>query len=118
MFLLILASVSLNAMAQVALRKAMTIGALPPVSQVVAMGVALVTNHWLWLGMFLYAASIGLWLSVLRRVEVGAAYPMQSIGFVIAALFGAMFLHESLTPGRMLGIALIGVGVFVVSRTA
>lgn len=117
-FLLVLFSVSLNAMAQVVLRKAMTVAPLPPASDVMALSFALVGNLWLWAGMACYAASIGLWLVVLSRVEVSAAYPMLSIGYVIAAVMGFFFLGESVGVERIAGIALIGAGVMLVARTA
>jgi multidrug transporter EmrE-like cation transporter len=117
-FALVLFSVSLNAMAQVVLRKAMTAGPLPPASDVVALSFALVGNLWLWAGMACYAASIGLWLIVLSRVEVSAAYPMLSIGYVIAAVMGFFFLGENVGIERIAGIALIGAGVMLVARAA
>lgn len=117
-FAIVLFSVSLNALAQVVLRKAMTGPPLPPASDVVAMGFALAGNVWLWAGMACYAASIGLWLAVLSRVEVSAAYPMLSIGYVIAAVLGFFFLGENVGIERMAGIALIGAGVMLVARTA
>lgn len=117
-FTLVLLSVSLNALAQVVLRKAMTGAPLPPTSQVMALSAALVGNIWLWAGMVCYAASIGLWLAVLAKVEVSAAYPMLSIGYVIAAVLGFLFLGESLGAARIAGIGLIGVGVVMIARTA
>ncbi|MGH7155332.1 MAG: EamA family transporter, partial [Acetobacteraceae bacterium] len=60
----------------------------------------------------------GLWLAVLSRVPVSAAYPMISIGFVIVALLGWAFLGETLTPTRVAGIAFICCGVLLVSRSA
>jgi len=117
-FGLILVSVSLNALAQVVLRKAMlTLGALPPLNQPIQVGLVLVGNVWLWAGMFCYAASIGLWLAVLSRVQVSAAYPMLSIGYIIAAILGVAFLGESVGYLRMVGIALICGGVVLISRT-
>ncbi len=115
---LILFSVSLNASAQILLRKAMTAGPLPPVSQVVPLAVSLGTNPWLIAGMLAYAVSIGSWMMVLSRVQVSAAYPMLSIGYVIAALIGMFFLGEAVGPIRWAGIALICCGVFVIARTA
>lgn len=117
-FLLVLVSVSLNALAQVVLRKAMTVGALPPVRDVAPFVLALAGNAWLWAGMLCYAASIGIWLAVLSRMEVSAAYPMLSIGYVIAAVLGVSFLGESVGAVRAAGIALICTGVVVVGRTA
>lgn len=117
-FALVLFSVSLNAMAQIVLRKAMTGPPLPPASDVMALSFALAGNVWLWAGMLCYAASIGLWLVVLSRVEVSAAYPMLSIGYVIAAVMGYFFLGENVGIERIAGIALIGAGVMLVARTA
>ena len=57
-------------------------------------------------------------LVVLSRVEVSAAYPMLSIGYVLAAVMGYFFLGESVGVERMAGIALICGGVLLVARTA
>ena len=118
LFALILVSVSLNALAQVALRKAMTFRVLPALSEPIALGTSLVGNPWLWAGMACYAASIGLWLVVLSRAQVSVAYPMLSMGYVLAAVLGVLFLSETVGPARAAGIALICLGVLVVGRTA
>jgi multidrug transporter EmrE-like cation transporter len=118
LFGLIFVSVSLNAMAQVVLRKAMLAGPIPPVSEPVALVLALIGNLWLWAGMVCYALSIGLWLAVLSKAPVSVAYPMLSIGYVIAAVMGVFFLGEAVGAARALGIALICVGVVFVARTA
>lgn len=118
-FVLIIVSVSLNALAQVVLRKAMlTLGVLPPPTQVVNFALTLAGNPWLWAGMACYGASIGIWLAVLARVPVSLAYPMLSIGYIIAAVLGVIFLREAVSVPRALGIGLICFGVFFVSRTA
>lgn len=118
-FALVLVSVSLNALAQVALRKAMLVLKTTPLpSELVAMGLTVAGNIWLWAGMACYAASIGIWLAVLARVPVSMAYPMLSIGYVIAAVLGVTFLGETVNWYRGSGIALICVGVFLVARSA
>ena len=118
LFALIVVSVSLNALAQVALRKAMTFRALPALSEPIALGTSLVANPWLWAGMACYAASIGLWLVVLSRTQVSVAYPMLSMGYVLAAVLGVLLLAETVGPARAAGIALICLGVLVVGKTA
>jgi multidrug transporter EmrE-like cation transporter len=117
-FILIFFSVSLNASAQILLRKAMTAGTLPPLDHVMAFSIALAGNLWLWAGMLSYAISIGSWLIVLGRVEVSAAYPMLSVGYIIAAILGVMFLGEAVNIWRAAGIALICAGVVVIARSA
>ena len=69
-------------------------------------------------GMALYAVSIVLWLAVLSRAKVSAAYPLASVGFIITAIIAHIALCESLMLVRMLGILLICAGVVLVSGTA
>jgi multidrug transporter EmrE-like cation transporter len=68
------------------------------------------------LGLVCYFISAGLWILALTRVDVTIAYPMLSIGYVIAALLAWQFFGESLSATRVLGIAIILVGVVVLSR--
>jgi drug/metabolite transporter (DMT)-like permease len=117
-FLLIFVSVSLNALAQIFMRKAMLIMApLPPIGQFTKLIIAFAANIYLWGGMVSYAVSIGLWLAVLSRVQVSVAYPMLSIGYILAAIMSVVFLGEAVGLTRILGIGLICAGVFFVARS-
>jgi multidrug transporter EmrE-like cation transporter len=71
-----------------------------------------------WVGMFCYGASLCVWLAALARAPVSIAYPMLSIGYVIVAFASTMWLGETLSPAKILGIALICAGVALVSRSA
>ena len=115
-FAQIVISVSLNALAQILLRKAMLTMAAPPLGHPALYALALCENVWLLGGMLCYAASIGLWLSVLRRVPVSSAYPMLSLGYILAAALGYFLLGEPVGAWRGSGIALICAGVFLVAR--
>jgi drug/metabolite transporter (DMT)-like permease len=118
LLLLVIASVSLNAFAQIALRKAMLVAApLPPLQAPVALALHLAGNIYLWGGLVCFAGSILLWLGVLSRMPVSAAYPMASLGYVVAAASGFVFLGETVTLTRALGLLLICFGVFVVARS-
>jgi drug/metabolite transporter (DMT)-like permease len=68
-------------------------------------------------GLLLYALSTVLWLMILTRTELSYAYPFVSLGFIVTALYGWQFLHEPLSAVRMGGIALIVLGVVLVSRS-
>jgi multidrug transporter EmrE-like cation transporter len=113
-------SVSLNALAQITLRKAMlTVGALPTTSsEVVPFSLSVLLNPWFISGMTCYAVSIGVWLVVLSKTEVSAAYPLLSIGYVITALVGFFFLGENVTLMRVAGIAVICVGLVLIAHSA
>jgi multidrug transporter EmrE-like cation transporter len=113
-------SVSLNAMAQIALRKTMlTAGPLPSgVANALGFAFSLLLNPWFLAGMTCYALSIGIWLIVLGKTEVSLAYPFLSIGYIITAIIGYYFLGENVNLTRIAGIALICFGIVVISRSA
>ncbi len=71
-----------------------------------------------WAGMVCYAASICVWLAALSKAPVSTAYPMLSLGYVVVAAVSVLWLGESLTPGKVIGIALICAGVVLVSRNS
>jgi multidrug transporter EmrE-like cation transporter len=119
-FLLAVGSISLNACAQIALRKTMLAVGGPPnhLEAVFAFAFAIVTNPWFILGMSCYAVSIGAWLIVLSKTEVSAAYPLLSIGYVITAIVGALFLGEHVSLARVAGIGLICGGLTLIAQSA
>jgi multidrug transporter EmrE-like cation transporter len=71
-----------------------------------------------WSGMVCYGVSVCVWVAALSKAPVSTAYPMLSLGYVVVAAVSVAWLGESLTPAKVLGIALICAGVVLVSRSA
>ena len=71
-----------------------------------------------WAGMVCYGASLCVWLAALSKAPVSTAYPMLSLGYVVVAIVSVTWLGETLSPAKMLGIALICAGVVLVSRNS
>src|ERR1700722_11597855 len=71
-----------------------------------------------WAGMVCYAASVCVWLGALSKAPGSTAYPMLSLGYVVVAAVSVTWLGESMTPAKVMGIALICAGVVLVSRNA
>lgn len=92
-FLLILSSVSLNAFAQLFIRKGMLkIGEISfNFEQIIKMILAIFTNIYLLSGMFSYVLSVILWMIVLSKVNVSLAYPLGSIGYIITTIWAYLF---------------------------
>jgi multidrug transporter EmrE-like cation transporter len=113
-------SVSLNACAQIALRKTMVaVGPLPAgLLEIPRFAVAIGLNGWFLAGMASYAVSIGLWLLVLAKLEVSLAYPLLSVGYVITAIVGFFFLGEAVGAMRVAGIGLICAGIVIIAQSA
>jgi multidrug transporter EmrE-like cation transporter len=71
-----------------------------------------------WAGMVCYGASVCVWLAALSKAPVSTAYPMLSLGYVAVAAVSVVWLGESMSPAKVLGIALICAGVILVSRSS
>ena len=71
-----------------------------------------------WTGMVCYGASLCVWLAALSKAPVSTAYPMLSLGYVVVAAVSVLWLGESMGLAKVLGIALICVGVVLVSRSS
>ena len=116
---LILTSVLLNAGAQLLLKKGMTI--LGPIAvtfkDIGSVSWEIGTNHYVVTAIFCYILSIGLWMVVLSRAEVSFAYPFLSIGYVVVAVAGYLFFHESMNMYRIIGIFLICTGLVLISKS-
>ncbi len=118
-WLLLLGGVALNAAAQLLLKAATrTSGVLVHDAGGIAWSAAaqLVRAPPLWAGLGCYGVSVLLWLGALSRVPVSIAYPLLSIGYIVNAFAAAALFGESLTAGKLGGIALIIGGVIVLTR--
>jgi uncharacterized membrane protein len=56
------------------------------------------------------------YLAALANLELSRAYPVMALSFGIVVLGSAAFLGESLTAIRLIGIAIITIGVVVATR--
>ena len=93
------------------------VGALPGAApaELIAFFVAAATNPWIWLGIMFEIAYSLLWLAVLSWSEISWAVPMNALEYVLAAAAAYVLLGESIGPLRLAGIAMICVGVALLS---
>ncbi len=112
---LMLASVTLSAVAQVAFKQ----GVSSPLRAVPAwLGVAgVLLSPGVLLGLALYGFGTLLWLTALREVELSQAYPFVGIGFALTTLAGWWLFGDTLSSQRVLGIALVFAGIVLVARS-
>ena len=69
------------------------------------------------LGLALYVISAAIWVMVLSKVDLSFAYPMLSLGYILILIISAVFLGEAITFLRIIGVILICLGIFFISRT-
>lgn len=71
------------------------------------------------LGGFVFVFSGALfWLAVLSRWPLSLAYPLLSISYIIGIAASVVFLKEKITWTHALGVLIIIIGVFLISREA
>ncbi|MFH1545378.1 MAG: EamA family transporter [archaeon] len=75
------------------------------------------TNKFVVFGVMLYAFSAVLWLGALSSLDVSYAYPFISLSYVLVAILAFIFLKENISMVRWMGIIVIIIGVFLISRT-
>jgi multidrug transporter EmrE-like cation transporter len=120
-WILILLGVGLNAAAQLLLKTATR-----PLGQYTVFNadtlsasiVILCKSLPFWTGMVCYGASLCVWLAALSKAPVSTAYPMLSLGYVVVAVVSVGWLGEHMTPAKIAGIALICLGVVLVTRSS
>jgi drug/metabolite transporter (DMT)-like permease len=117
---LIVLCVAMTTLGQIALKLGAshpTLGGLIESGQFAVFAMRALTTPYVIVGLVLYAGSTVLWLLILGRADLSYAYPMVSLGFVLTALYGWWALGERLGPMRVLGIALVFLGVVAIARS-
>ncbi len=68
-------------------------------------------SPWLWLALLCLGFGLLVWLLVLQRLEVGVAYPMLSLNFVLITLVARYLFKEHIDRRHWLGVGLVIAGV-------
>lgn len=116
---LILVSVTMSAVAQIALKQGMS---SPEVQASLAAGLgralpSIASSLFVWLGLGLYGLGAALWLGVLAKIDVSQAYPFVGLGFILTMVFGITLLGEQVNAVRLIGTCLVVIGVLLVARS-
>ncbi len=118
LFLLILASVSLSALAQLALKIGTSSAAAARSAGLGGEMGGLMQSPMIFVGLGLYGFGALLWLFVLGRAPLSLAYPFVGIGFILTMLAGIFYLHEGVSFSRVAGTLMIAAGCVLVARSA
>ncbi|MDD5774299.1 MAG: EamA family transporter [bacterium] len=71
----------------------------------------------LWIGILIYAVNFFVWMIILSRIELSVAFPIGSTTYIIVPILSIMFLHEKVFLLRWVGILLIIIGVYFISKS-
>lgn len=70
------------------------------------------------LAITLYFAATLLWVTALREIPLSRAYPFTALAFVLVPVGAMLFFGETLGSRYFLGLAIIMLGMFLVSEAA
>src|SRR5436309_6119905 len=75
------------------------------------------TNGTIWAGIFFLTGFMLSYMTVLSWADYSYVMPAGAFGYALLTLLAVVFLHESVSPRRWIGVVLICVGVLLVGQT-
>lgn len=107
-YLLLLSAIFTLSLGQIFLKKGVTLS--PPQLDLASI-IKTISNPYVFLGYFFYGLSSILGLFVLKKFPFSVAMPSMSITYVIILFVSALLFQEKFTFLKLMGVALIIVGV-------
>jgi len=110
--IVIICALCFNVIAQLILKKGMTNIDVISFNKVIE----IISSLYIWAGFCLYGVSFVLYLYVLTKFEVSYIYPIiMSSGLILLLIFSVLFLNETFTINKFLGILLISFGIIAIA---
>jgi len=72
-------------------------------------------SHWLWLGIFIYAAALILWIYILSRFDIRYAYPISATAIFFAAIFQSIIQKTYPGGSYWFGLTVVIIGLSILS---
>src|ERR1700694_1572548 len=76
-----------------------------------------ITNGTIWIGIFFLTGFMLSYMTVLSWADYSYVMPAGAFGYALLTLLAVLFLHESVSPRRWVGVVLICIGVLLVGQT-
>jgi uncharacterized membrane protein len=76
-----------------------------------------VSNGSIWVGIFFLSGFMLSYMTVLSWADYSYVMPAGAFGYAILTLLAVIFLHETVSTRRWIGVVLICVGVLLVGQT-
>lgn len=86
-------------------------------SEKLALLVSLLVNMNIITAIFLTFISGICWMAVMTKLDLSYAYPLTMLGFVIVLISSNFLFSEPITLHKVIGLALIALGIFISSRS-
>jgi multidrug transporter EmrE-like cation transporter len=117
-YMILSVSILLAVIGQLLMKKGMMLFGAFPVSQLLQKIIPIFLNPYVFFGLACFGLSSVFWLVVLSRLELSLVYPMVSVAYILVAFASWFFFKENVTLVRWMGIAVIVLGVILISRSS
>jgi len=108
-------AVVLDTIIQIAWKRA--VSGLSPGTPVAAVALGALSSPCFYAAMAAFAAQLYNWMRVLARADLSFAQPFTALSIITVLTLSSRLFHEHLSVSRLVGVGLILLGVFFVSRT-
>jgi drug/metabolite transporter (DMT)-like permease len=78
---------------------------------------AALASHYFYVAMLAFVAQLFNWMRVLARADLSFAQPFTALSYITVLAISTRVLHESLPASKLVGVCLVLLGVFFISRT-
>lgn len=116
-YIFLAVSILLAVAGQLLMKKGMLVFGAYPANQFLAKIIPMFLNPYVFAGVVCFGLSSVTWLFVLSRLQLSFVYPLVSVAYVLVAIASLIFFKESVSLVRWTGIAVIIMGVFLISRS-
>ena len=79
---------------------------------------AVFSSPFFWIGLLSLILMFIIWSTILSKIDLSVAVPIASFSYILVALVSILFLHETISLMRWIGIFLILGGVIFVSMSS
>lgn len=115
-FALVLVSVCLSGLGQIAFKLGVGRLSFAPDTQIVSKVLGFAASPFILAGLAAYGLGTLFWLFALRQLDLSLAYPFVAISFIVVFAVGVFGLGEPWNSTRALGLAIITIGLIVMAR--
>jgi drug/metabolite transporter (DMT)-like permease len=82
-----------------------------------SMAVAIVTNPYILMGLFVYLCSSFTWMLAISKSDLSQAYPILSSTYAFIPIFSWILFHDVISIQRWVGIGVVCIGIILMSRS-
>lgn len=116
-YMLLIFNVLLTVIGQILLKQGVSeVGRINSFRELFSKLTQVIFNPFVISGIGIYGFTTFVWLVILSRVKLSIAYPMLSLGYVLAIPFSWLFFKEYIPRVRIIGAIIICIGVYLVAQ--